>query len=140
MYEELRDMNNEIRKKTEKIAELRSALTSMGSTLGEKVQTSPTDRLSSIMCRIIILEEEVNSMIDEYASLKAMVTGEIFKLENEDWQDILCGHYVEMKPWRVVTKELSVKNGKEYTVKAVLRKKDRAIKQLKSIKKDTKSC
>jgi hypothetical protein len=134
MYEELREMNNEIRAKTERIAELRASLTSINSPLSEKVQTSPTDRLSNLMCKIIILENELDEMIDEYADLKAMITGEIFSLENEGWQDLLYSHYVEFKPWGEIAESRNT------TIKAVLRKKDRAIKKLKSIKIDTKSC
>ena len=99
MFEELREMNNEIREKMERIAELRASLTSIGSPLSEKVQTSPTDRLSELMCKIITMETELDSMVDDYADLKAMVTGEIFSLENEGWQDILYAHYVQFKPW-----------------------------------------
>ena len=134
MFEELREMNNEIRAKTERIAELRASLTSIGSPLSEKVQTSPTDRLSELMCKIITMENELDSMVDDYADLKAMITGEIFSLENEGWQDLLYSHYVEFKPWGEIAEN------QNSTIKAVLRKKDRAIKKLKSIKIDTKSC
>ena len=134
MYEELREMNNEIRAKTERIAELRASLTSIGSPLSEKVQTSPTDRLSELMCKIITMENELDSMVDDYADLKAMITGEIFSLENEGWQDILYAHYVQFKPWGEIAES------RNSTIKAVLRKKDRAIRKLKSIKIDTKSC
>ena len=134
MFEELREMNNEIRVKMERIAELRASLTSIGSPLSEKVQTSPTDRLSELMCKIITMENELDSMVDDYADLKAMITGEIFSLENEGWQDLLYSHYVEFKPWGEIAESRNT------TIKAVLRKKDRAIKKLKSIKIDTKSC
>ena len=60
MIEELREMNNQIRVKTERLAELRASLTSIGSPLSEKVQTSPTDRLSNLMCKIILLENELD--------------------------------------------------------------------------------
>lgn len=133
MFEELREMNNEIRAKMERIAELRASLTSIGSPLSEKVQTSPTDRLSNLMCKIIILENELDSMVDEYADLKATITGEIFSLENEGWQDVLYAHYVEFKPWG------DIAESHNSTIKAVLRKKDRALRKLKSITKDTKS-
>lgn len=134
MFEELREMNNEIRAKTERITELRASLTSIGSPLSEKVQTSPTDRLSELMCKIITMENELDSMVDDYADLKAMITGEIFSLENEGWQDILYAHYVQFKPWGEIAES------RNSTIKAVLRKKDRAIRKLKSIKIDTKRC
>lgn len=134
MFEELREMNKDIAAKQERIAELRSLMTSMGSPLSEKVQTSPTDRLSKLMCQVIVLENELDGMIDEYADLKAMVTGEIFSLENEGWQDLLYAHYVQFKPWG------DIAESQNSTIKAVLRKKDRALKKLRSITKDTKSC
>ena len=133
MFEELREMNNQIWVKTVRLAELWASLTSIGSPLSEKVQTSPTDRLSNLMCKIILLENELDGMIDEYADLKAMVTGEIFSLDNEGWQDVLYAHYVEFKPWG------DIAESQNSTIKAVLRKKDRALRKLKSITKDTKS-
>ena len=81
-----------------------------------------------------MLENELDGMVDDYADLKAMVTGEIFSLDNEDWQDILYAKYVEFKSWESIAKS------KNSTVRAVMRKKDRALKRLKSIKIDTKSC
>ena len=133
-FEELREMNNLIRKKQERIDELRSALTSTSMPLGERVQTSPTDKMSNLMCQIIVRENEVNSMIDSYADMKAHVKNRIFALDNEDWQEILCSHYVEFIPWREIAEN------KNLTLRAVYRKKDRALKRLKSITKDTKSC
>lgn len=134
MFEELREMDNEIRAKVERIAELRASLTSMGSPLSEKVQTSPTDRLSEIMCKIVTLESELDGMIDDYADLKATVTKEIFSLENEDWQDVLYSRYVEFQSWETIAVN------RNSNVKAVRQMKKRAIKRLKSITKDTKSC
>ena len=125
MFEELREMNNLIREKQERIAELRAAMTSMSAPLGEKVQSSPTDRLSKLMCEVIILENEVDGMVDEYADLKAMITGEIFSLENEGWQDILYSHYVEFRPWG----EIAEKNG--VSLKTIHKRKDRALKKLR---------
>ena len=126
MFEELREMNSEIQKKLDKIAELRAAMVSMTMPLGEKVQTSPSDRLPKLMCKLMMEEAEVNSMVDEYAKLKGMVTREIFSLENEGWQDILYSHYVEFQPWG----EIAEKQG--CSLKAIHRRKDRAIKKLKN--------
>lgn len=133
MFEELREMNNEIRRKQERIDELRAAMVSMGMPLSEKVQTSPSDRLSEMMCTVIMLENELDAMIDDYADTKALVTGEILSLENEGWQDLLYAHYVEFQPWGKIAKTNNC------SVKAVMRRKDRALKRLRSIKKDTNS-
>lgn len=126
MFEELREMNKLIVAKQEKIDELRATMVSMTMPLGEKVQTTPSDRLPSLMCKVIMLEAELNAMIDEYANLKGMVTREIFSLENEEWQDILYSKYVEFQSWG----EIADRKGS--TVKAVMQKKKRAMKKLKS--------
>ena len=134
MYEELRDMNIIIRKKQERIDKLRSALTSTSMSLGERVQTSPTDRMSKLMCEIIVLENELEGMIDEYADMKAMVKGEIFSLDNEDWQDILYYRYVEFQSWSEIA------DRHDSTIKAVQQKKKRAIKKLKTLHIDKNCC
>lgn len=126
MFEELREMNKDIVAKQERIAELRAAMTSMTAPLGEKVQSSPTDRLSNLLCKVVILENELDVMIDEYADLKAMITREIYTLDNEEWQDVLYSHYVQFKSWG----EIAERKGS--TVKAVVQKKKRAMKKLKN--------
>lgn len=126
MFEELREMNKDIIAKQERIAELRAAMTSMTAPLSEKVQSSPTDRLSNLMCKVVILENELDVMIDEYADLKAMITREIYTLDNEEWQDVLYSHYVQFKTWG----EIAERKGS--TVKAVIQKKKRAMKRLKN--------
>ena len=114
MFEELRDMDYEIRRKQDWIDTLRAKAESMTGSLGD------------IMCKILILEEELNKMIDDYADMKSDVKNTIFKLENESWQDILCERYVEFMSWERIAKK------HHSTVKAVQQKKKRAMKKLKS--------
>lgn len=125
MFDELRDMNNEIKKKQEQIAELRSALTSSAMPMGIKVQTSPEDRLSALMCKIILLENELDGMVDTYADLKRDATQKIFALENEDWQDIVYAHYIEFKSFNEIARS------KGWTKNKVTLKNNRAIKVLR---------
>lgn len=125
MFEELREMNKEIRDKVERIAELRAMATSMTRPYdGDNVQTSPHDRLSDLMCKIITLENELDRMVDEYADIKAMITGEIFSLDNEEWQDILYSHYIEFESWGNIAKRKNLKR------KTIINKKERALNKL----------
>lgn len=126
MFDELREMNLEITKKQERIDELRAVLTSTSIFYGDRVMTSPEDKMSKLMCEIIVLENELEGMIDEYADMKATVKGEIFSLENEDWVDILYSRYVEFESWERIAKRHNS------TVKAVMQKKKRAAKKLKT--------
>jgi DNA-directed RNA polymerase specialized sigma subunit len=125
MYEELREMNNEIKRKQEYIAELRALATSMTMTLSERVQTSPEDRLSNLMCKIIMAENELDTMVDEFADLKVKTKSEIFTLPYEDWQDILYMHYIEFKPFSDIA---DIKN---ISINAVKKRNQRALKYLK---------
>lgn len=125
MFDDLRELNNEITVKLERICALRAALTSFSTDYQDKVQTSPENRLEKLMCEIILLENEVDMMQDDYANLKATVTGEIFSLENEDWQDILYAHYVEFKSFGEIAKS------KGWSKSKVTCKNNRALKKLK---------
>ena len=125
MYEELREINNEIKRKQDYIDELRALATSMTMALGERVQTSPSDRLSNLMCKIIIAENELDSMIDDYADRKLKAKNEIFTLPNEEWQDIVYLHYIEYKSYPEIAQI------KKTSLGAVQKKSQRAIKTLK---------
>lgn len=131
MYNELRDINEEIKRKQEYIEELRSIATSMTMNLSERVQTSPEDRLSNLMCKIIMAETELNAMIDEYSDLKLRTRMEIFTLPNEEWQDILCMHYIEFKSFAEIAE---IKN---ITINAVKKRNQRALKTLKYLRNKT---
>lgn len=125
MYRELREINEEIRRKQEYIAELRAMATSMTMPLSEKVQTSQEDRLSNLMCKIILAENELDSMVDDFADRKRKAKNEIFTLSNEDWQDILYLHYIEFKTFDEIARI------KHCSVGAVKLRNNRAKKCLK---------
>lgn len=121
---DLRDMNNRIREKQEKIDSLRAALTSTSMTFGEKVQTSPTDRISKLMCEILTLEDELTLMIDDYADRKRELQTRILSLKNEEWKDILYMRHIEFESWKEIARKKNTK------VNYVIQKGKRAKKFL----------
>ena len=128
MFDELRDMNNEIRKKQEKLDEMRALATSMTQAYDNvRVQTSSSDRLSNLMCKIIMLENELDGMIDDYADEKERAKLRIYQVEREAWQDILYSHYIEHKSLGEIAKQ----TGK--SLNSVRQLNSRAIKSLKAI-------
>lgn len=128
MFDELREMNKEITEKQEKLAELRAMATSMTVSYdSERVQTSPQDRLSNIMCKIIMLENEIDGMIDDYITIKQQAKLRIYQVEREEWQDILYAHYIERKTFGEIARHRGV------TVNSVKKLNGRAIKCLKSL-------
>lgn len=128
MFDELREMNNEIRKKQECLDELRALATSMTQPYDrERVQTSLNDRLSNLMCKIIMLENEIDGMIDDYADEKQRAKMRIYQVQREEWQDVLYSHYIEQRSFKEIAKHKGV------SISSVKTLNNRAIKCLKAI-------
>ena len=131
MYEELKELNDLIRRKQEKIDELRAAVVSLSVPLDQRVQNSSEDRLANLMCKIIIAENELDGLIDDFADKKMKAKTEIFTLPREDWQDIVYMHYIEFKPMDEIAQILSKREGRSISKDAAYMKNNRAIKYLK---------
>lgn len=135
MYEELKELNEIIRRKQERIDELRAAAVSLSVPMDQRVQNSSEDRLANLICKIIIAENELDEMIDDYADKKMRAKMEIFTLPNDDWQDIVYLHYIEFKSMDEVAEILSDKHKRSISTAAVYMKNNRALKFLKKLKK-----
>lgn len=133
MYEELKELNEIIRRKQERIDELRAAATSLSVPLDQRVQNSSEDRLANLMCKIIIAENELDGLIDDFADKKMKAKTEIFTLPIEEWQDIVYMHYIEFKPMDEIAQILSKRKGRSISKDAVYMKNNRALKYLKKI-------
>ena len=133
MYEELKELNDLIRRKQEKIDELRAAAVSLSVPLDQRVQNSSEDRLANLMCKIIIAEDELDGLKDDFADKKMKAKTEIFTLPREDWQDIVYMHYIEFKPMDEIAQILSKREGRKISKDAVYMKNNRALKCLKKI-------
>lgn len=135
MYDELRALNKKIQHKQERIDELRAAAVSLSVPMDQRVQNSSEDRLANLICKIIIAENELDEMIDDYADKKMRAKMEIFTLPNDDWQDIVYLHYIEFKSMDEVAEILSDKHKRSISTEAVYMKNNRALKFLKKLKK-----
>ena len=131
MYEELKELHDLIRRKQERVDELRAAAVSLSVPLDQRVQNSTEDRLANLMCKIIIAENELDGLIDDFADKKMKAKTEIFTLPREDWQDIVYMHYIEFKKFSEIALYLSKQKKANITVGAVKQKNNRAIKYLK---------
>lgn len=129
MYDELRELNRIIKRKQERLDELRAAATSLSVPLGQRVQNSSEDRIANLMCKIIIAENELDQLIDDFADKKIRAKQEIFALPNEEWQEILYMHYIEFKQMDEIA------NIKGLSVQAAYMKQNRALKCLKKYTK-----
>ena len=127
MYDELRELNHKIQKKQEHIDELRSALTSLTAPIGVVVQSSHSDRIASLTCKVIMAEKQLDSMIDKYADMKRKAAKEIFSVKNEEYQEILYMHYIE---YRSLGEIAQIKGKSTGAIKLM---NNRAIKRLKKV-------
>lgn len=139
MYEELKEINRIIKRKQERLDELRAAVVSLSAPLGQRVQSSSEDRMANLMCKIVIAENELDELIDDFADKKLRAKQDIFMLPVDDWQDVVYMHYIEFKSMDEVASILSKKKGHTVTKEAVYMKNNRAIKYLKKHKIDYNS-
>ena len=89
------------------LAGLRSSLTSIGNELKpDRVQTSgPKDTLGDTVAKIVDLEREINSRIDELCDLKTEALALISKIPDLDQQNVLIARYVQGLKWEIIADE-----------------------------------
>ena len=127
MYDEFYAYEQKIKRKRERITELRAKATSMTVGIGERVQSTPEDKMSRIMCEIVTAENDLQKMYEDLGHQKEIAYNEIKRLGNEDWQDIVYLHYVELMPMEDIAKMKGKSLGSTYM------KNNRAVKRLKKL-------
>ena len=99
-----------INQRIQEKADLRARLSSIGSFdySKERVQTSLPEGAGyeRQVARIIELENEIDSLIDDYVDLKHKIIGEIQELHNSKHIEILYKKYVEGKKLEVIAVEM----------------------------------
>lgn len=106
-FAQIRKTDRLINRLDSTIATLRSSLTSTGSQLKQdKVQTSgPKDTLGETIVKIMSLEEDINTRIDELVSMKKEAFSMISKIPDLDQQNVLVGRYIQLKKWEDLAAE-----------------------------------
>lgn len=91
------------------VATLRSGLTSQSYELKpDKVQSSGAKNpLESTMIKILDLERQITSRIDELATMRNDTFSMIKNVPDLDQQNILIGRYIQLKEWDDIAAELS---------------------------------
>ena len=99
----VRRLNDLINKKLDDAAELRGRLNASAVSYdSDRVQTSPTDKLSEIIGRIVDIESEINDLVDTFVDRKAECEKIIGCLEDQKMQDVMKLYYLEMIPMKKV--------------------------------------
>lgn len=115
-----------IEQKEDELERLKAAAESISAnTESERVQTTPRDRISEDVARIMDLKEEINRDIGELLILKNKIINEIQSLDSPVYIDILYKRYVEYKTLEEIAVEMS------YSYRQVLRLHGLALQDFK---------
>ena len=106
-FAQIRKTDRLIHRLDSTIATLRSSLTSTGSQLKQdKVQTSgPKNTLEETIAKIMSLEDDINTRIDELVTMKKEAFSMISKVPDLDQQNVLVGRYIQLKKWEDLAAE-----------------------------------
>ena len=90
----IRKIENEIVKLQLQLDELQSCLLPKAITYdGDRVQTSPEDKMSEIASRVLDMEKEIRGLKQRKAKRIVEVNNAIARLDNDTEQEILLGFY-----------------------------------------------
>lgn len=106
-FAQIRKTDRLIQRLTDTVNTLRSGLTSQSYELKpDKVQTSgPKDTLGETIVKIMSLEEDINTRIDELVTMKKEAFNMISKIPDLDQQNVLIGRYIQLKKWEDLAAE-----------------------------------
>ena len=90
----------------------------------ERVQTSPSgDGLLNSVARYVDIEADINRMISEFVTQKHKIIGEIQRLEDERYVQVLYKRYAEFKTYEKIAVEMN------YTYEHICRLHGWALKE-----------
>lgn len=105
---QLRTAEIKIEQKEEELERLKASLESISTgTDSERVQTTPRDRLSEEITRIVDLEKEINSDLGAMLMLRNKIINEIQSMDNPIYINILYKRYVQYKSLEEIAVEMS---------------------------------
>lgn len=112
----MRTAEIKIEQKEEELERLKSSLESISAgTDSERVQTTPRDRLSEEITRIVDLEEEINSDLGALLMFRNKIINEIQSMDNPIYINILYKRYVQYKSLEEIAVEMN------YSYRQILR-------------------
>ena len=117
-FAQIRKTDRLIQRLTDTVNTLRSGLTSHSYVLKpDKVQTSgPKDTLGETITKIISLEEDINTRIDELVEQKADAMRRIQNVPDQDQQNILIARYVNGEKWEKIAVDLNFSIAQIYRI------------------------
>ena len=117
-FAQIRKTDRLIQRLSDTVNTLRSSLTSQSYELKpDKVQTSgPKDTLGGTIVKIMSLEDNINTRIDELVQQKADAMRRIQNVPDQDQQNILIARYVNRDKWEKIAVELNFSIAQIYRI------------------------
>ena len=117
-FAQIRKTDRLIQRLTDTVNTLRSSLTSQSYELKpDKVQTSgPKDTLGGTIVKIMSLEDNISTRIDELVQQKADAMRRIQNVPDQDQQNILIARYVNREKWEKIAVELNFSIAQIYRI------------------------
>lgn len=97
----------------------------MGSSDASKTDSKNLHKMESAVCKIIVLQEEVDGIRQELDILMGDMNKQIQSVTDADARDLLTKRYLEFKPWKIIISDMS------YCKAHVYRLHNRALELMK---------
>lgn len=125
---QIRRKGHAIRRKQLLCEELRSSLGARAIQYDrDRVQTSPTDKVSEIICKVIDLEEQIERLQLEKAELVMEINAAVEQLEDEKEAMILTAYYIRRLTMEQVAEEM------DYSLQHTYRLRKRGVQHISGI-------
>lgn len=117
-FAQIRKTDRLIQRLTDTVNTLQFSLTSQNYELKpDKVQTSgPKDTLGETIAKIMSLEDDINTRIDELVERKADAMRRIQNVPDQDQQNILIARYVNGEKWEKIAVDLNFSIAQIYRI------------------------
>jgi DNA-directed RNA polymerase specialized sigma subunit len=119
-------IDQRINSKLEQVASLRELATKATSTLSDMPHnpTWNTRSMENIICKMVDLENEINTDIDNLVDLKGGIMTAIKRIENPESQMLLELRYLCFKSWEQIAVDMG------YNSKYIFRLHDKALEKV----------
>lgn len=102
-------INQRINSKVEQIASLNALANKVTTTYSQAPASGSHNnhKMEDIIIKIVAMEEDINSDIDELLDIKAEIIGAINAVENEEHRTILEKRYLSLESWEDIAADMN---------------------------------
>ncbi|MCR4437285.1 MAG: DUF1492 domain-containing protein [Peptococcaceae bacterium] len=127
-------IDRRINSKLEQVASLRELAAKATATLSDTPHKSNknTSSMETIICKMIDLENEINSDIDTLIDLKRDIVAMIKRIQNPEYQTLLELRYLCFKTWEQIAVDMG------YSLQYAFRIHEKALKCIEFLKEESK--